>query len=69
MRHLAETLFSCTVPAEYRPQLGSRPDKRQIDTLWADPVAEGALFLPRYDLALRRHDAPVYLGKFQNEIA
>lgn len=69
LRHLAETLFACAVSAGYRPRLGPNPDKRQIDTLWADPAADGPLFVPRYDLALTRADAPVYLGALRHEIA
>ena len=63
-RHLVEMLFECQVPVDYVPRMGPRPDKRQVATIWADPVAEGAAFLPRYDQALMRPDTPVYLGRF-----
>ena len=68
-RHLSEVLFACTVPDRYAPRMGAAPDKRQIATVWADPAAEGTSFQPRYDLALTRPDAPVYLGALRNEPA
>ncbi|MCV6584243.1 MAG: NUDIX domain-containing protein [Marinibacterium sp.] len=67
VRQLNEVLFSCTVPAAYQPVMGTAPDKRQIGTTWADPVEQGADFLPRYDLALLRADAPVYLGRLEHD--
>lgn len=66
-RHLAEVLFEATVPDDYTPRLGPRPDKRQVATIWADPADSDARFVPRYDLALRRPDAPVYLGALHSE--
>ncbi|ARE39734.1 hypothetical protein RGUI_1593 [Rhodovulum sp. P5] len=68
-RHLTEMLFACTLPPEYTPQMGPRPDKRQVATIWADPVTDGPLFLPRYDRVLMQSDAPAYLGCFSHEIA
>ncbi|MGR3375673.1 NUDIX domain-containing protein [Salipiger abyssi] len=62
-RFLVETLFACSVPESYAPRMGSKPDKRQIATEWVDPTETGTAFFPRYDLALSRADAPVYLGR------
>lgn len=62
-RQLLEVLFDCTVPDDYVPILGARPDKRQVATMWTDPARPEAAFLPRYDRALRRGDAPIYLGR------
>lgn len=66
-RQLSEVLFAGTVPESYAPRLGSRPDKRQVATEWVDPLEQGALFLPRYDLALTDPAAPVYLGALSCE--
>lgn len=66
-RQLTEMLFRGEVPDDYEPRLGTRPDKRQIATAWADPSESGTLFRPRYDLALTRADAPVYLGALRSE--
>ncbi|BBU58247.1 hypothetical protein KU6B_45120 [Mameliella alba] len=63
VRQLIEVLFDCAVPDAYVPVLGARPDKRQVATIWADPARPEAPFLPRYDLALMRGDAPVHLGR------
>ena len=63
VRQLIEVLFDCAVPDAYVPVLGARPDKRQVATIWADPARAEAPFLPRYDLALMRGDAPVHLGR------
>lgn len=68
-RQLTEILFACTVPDTYRPQMGSQPDKRQVDTIWGDLETDGPAFLPRYDIALGQDSAPVYLGAFRTETA
>lgn len=62
-RHLVEMLFACTLPEDYTPRMGARPDKRQVDTIWADPATDGPAFFPRYDLALTRSASPTYLGR------
>ncbi len=67
-RHLVEILLSCTVPDDYKPRLGKRPDRRQIQTIWTDPAAPEAKFFPRYDRFLSRDDAPVYLGRLDNVV-
>ena len=64
LRHQVEALFSCTLPADYTPRLGPRPDRSQIDTIWADPVAEAARFRPTYVTHLVETRAPFYLGSF-----
>lgn len=62
-RQLLEVLFDCAVPDGYVAAVGNSPDKRQVATIWADPVGQGAQFLPRYDLALTQPGAPVHLGR------
>ena len=62
-RQLSEVLFHATIPDDYIPRLGPRPDKRQVATVWADPAIDGAQFQPRYDLALCSGNAPIYLGR------
>jgi len=67
-RHLLELLFSCDVPADYRPRNGHRPDKHQVEVIWADlaGLAQLPLF-PAYlaDCIRRLGDPlqPVYLGR------
>jgi len=39
VRHLVEFLFQCEVPEGYQPGSGFRPDKHQVDVVWA-PMAE-----------------------------
>ena len=34
-RHLVEFLFRCDVPETYMPANGHRPDKHQVDVVWA----------------------------------
>ena len=43
-RQLTERLFRGEVPDDHEPRPGTRPDKRQIATAWADPAESGALF-------------------------
>lgn len=66
-RQLTGRLFRGEVPDDHEPRPGTRPDKRQSATAWADPSESGALFRPRYDLALTRADAPDYLGALRRE--
>lgn len=35
-RHLVEFAFRCTVPDDYVARNGSKPDKSQIDVVWAE---------------------------------
>lgn len=65
-RHLVEILFRCRVAESYEPRMGTKPDKRQVDTIWADPASMGMDFRPRYDLALLQDGAAIHLGRFDN---
>jgi 8-oxo-dGTP diphosphatase len=48
-RHLVEFLFQCDVPGNYSPHNGYRPDKHQIDVVWADLDGLASLpIFPRY---------------------
>ncbi len=68
-RHLVEFLFRCTVPQDYSPHNGHRPDKHQVDTIWAelDTLASLPLF-PQYLSTCIPHDAgrELYLGAFHD---
>jgi len=66
-RHLVEFAFLCTVPDDYVAHSGLKPDKSQVDVVWADlanlpalPMSPGSLsqHLPS---GLQRNVA-VYLG-------
>ncbi len=66
-RHLVEFLFQCTIPDDYSPHNGHRPDKHQVDVVWADlgTLTRLPLF-PQYLSTCIPHDvnrAP-YLGAF-----
>ncbi len=67
-RHLVEFLFECVVPDNYTPRNGHRPDKHQVDVVWArlDELEE----IPLYPLSLaaflkdfHTSTAVVYLGQ------
>ncbi|MBY8974504.1 NUDIX domain-containing protein [Rhodobacteraceae bacterium NNCM2] len=62
MRHQVEFLFACEVAPDYQPRMGPHPDPSQVDTIWASPVAQAALFRPAYAGFLTAGDAPQYLG-------
>ncbi|SDJ69298.1 ADP-ribose pyrophosphatase YjhB, NUDIX family [Aliiruegeria lutimaris] len=64
LRHQIEALFSCELPADYTPRLGPKPDRSQIDTVWADPIEQAELFRPSFASYLLDPDAPFYLGSF-----
>ncbi|WP_404817641.1 NUDIX domain-containing protein [Salipiger thiooxidans] len=66
-RQLTERLFRGEVPNDHEPRPGTRPDKRQSATAWADPSESGALFRRRSDLALTCADAPVCLEALRRE--
>ncbi len=34
IRQRVEFLFDCTIPEDYQPQNGHRPDKHQVDVVW-----------------------------------
>ena len=70
-RHLVEFLFRCDVPPDYVPHHGHRPDKHQLEVVWAelDTVAKMPLF-PQYLLTCipQPHGAhrTLYLGSFED---
>ena len=65
-RQLLEFLFACTVAPDYEPRNGPRPDKHQVDVLWA-PVADLTEFnlVPAgyTDLLLQQDRSRVYVGQ------
>ena len=65
-RQLLEFLFACTVARDYEPRNGPRPDKHQVDVLWA-PVADLTEFnlVPAgyTDLLLQQDRSRVYVGQ------
>ena len=64
LRHQVEALFLCEIAESYEPRLGPKPDRSQVDTIWADPIAEAALFRPPIAAHLTDPKAPFYLGQF-----
>jgi ADP-ribose pyrophosphatase YjhB (NUDIX family) len=68
-RHLVEFIFRCSVPEDYAPRNGHRPDKHQVAVVWADfaGLTRMPLF-PRYltDCLTEAPDParPLYLGTF-----
>ena len=70
VRHLVEFLLVCEMPAEYIPQNGPRPDKYQVDVVWAD--IEELRHFPVFPKSLVAHinangasNQRVYLGKVE----
>ncbi|MES9845505.1 MAG: NUDIX domain-containing protein [Candidatus Sedimenticola sp. PURPLELP] len=68
-RHLVEFLFQCSIDADYLPCNGHRPDKHQVEVIWADlnRVANMPLF-PQYLSTCIPHqaDRALYLGTFND---
>ena len=67
-RHLLEMLFRCQVPDDYQPRNGHRPDKHQVEVIWADlaELPRLALFPPYLGECIARLDEPqrpFYLGE------
>ncbi len=69
-RHQVEFLFSCAVPDDYVPVMGSKPDRHQIDVVWlaidelkARPVFPAGLAdtLAAFSDGTR----PVYMGEME----
>jgi ADP-ribose pyrophosphatase YjhB (NUDIX family) len=50
-RHVVEFLFECSLPAGYTPHNGHRPDKHQIEVIWAELAGIGAMTLQPGSLA------------------
>ena len=64
LRHRVEALFACEVAASYTPRIGPKPDRAQIDTVWASPTRQAAFFRPAFAPYLVDDAAPFYLGTF-----
>ena len=74
LRHVVEFLFRCKVPADYLPRNGDKPDKHQVEVVWADldKLAEMPLFphfLADCILNLGNPDRTLYLGRFDDDTA
>lgn len=74
-RHLVEFLFQCTIPDDYSPRNGHRPDKHQVDVVWAElgALAQLAPLFPQYlSTCIPYHedaDTDLYLGAFYDHAA
>jgi len=73
-RHVVDFLFRCSVPAEYAPRNGERPDKHQVEVLWvAVPDLVMTPLFPHYLSSciaqLANADRTLYLGKFDDDAA
>lgn len=69
-RHVVEFLFECTVPGDYLPRNGYRPDKHQVGVLWAGLAGLADIDLQPGSLAchiaaLRSGSGSVYLGPIE----
>ncbi|MES9912468.1 MAG: NUDIX domain-containing protein [Candidatus Sedimenticola sp. 4PFRAG1] len=68
-RHLVEFLFQCSIDGDYLPCNGHRPDKHQVEVIWADlnRVANMPIF-PQYLSTCIPHqaDRALYLGTFND---
>jgi 8-oxo-dGTP diphosphatase len=65
-RHVLELLFRCTIDNDYTAQNGPRPDRHQVDVLWAPINSLDAIGLVPADYAVlvaRAVDNPVYVGR------
>lgn len=70
-RHVVEFLFRCSVPDDYVPHNGYRPDRHQIDVIWVDLSELGRLPLfPQFLSGCITQHAEVggarYLGDFHD---
>ena len=66
-RHVVEFLFACMLPEDYTPHNGHRPDKHQIEVVWAGLAGLGSMVLQPASLAgviggIRAGEQGVYLG-------
>lgn len=64
-RHLLELLFRCSIENDYTPHNGPRPDRHQVEVLWApiSSLADIRLVPAAYaGLIVRAIDEPVYVG-------
>ena len=69
-RHLIEFLFLCTISADYQTRNGIRPDKHQVEVVWAEleNVTDLTLF-PRFLSTCIPPDSTrsLYLGSFHDQ--
>ena len=66
-RHVVEFLFECSLPEGYTPHNGHRPDKYQVEVIWAELAGIGAMTLQPGSLAgviggIQAGGHGVYLG-------
>ena len=66
-RHVVEFLFECSLPGDYTPRNGQRPDKHQVEVIWAGLEGLGGMSLQPASLAsiiggIRAGNHGVYLG-------
>jgi len=73
-RHVVDFLFRCRVPDHYSPHNGERPDRHQVEVIWADlsEIARIPLF-PHYLSScipsIADPDRTPYLGIFDDQHA
>ena len=63
-RHLVEFFFVCEVPVDYQPHNGSKPDKHQVDVVWAnvDELKKIAAFPDNIKLPFEALASGIYQG-------
>lgn len=73
-RHVVDFLFRCRVPDSYSPRNGERPDRHQVEVVWAELAALDQMPLfPHYLSScipnLAHPDKTPYLGIFDDHAA
>ena len=73
-RHVVDFLFRCTIPDDYLPRNGERPDRHQVEMLWVEFAAlEQMPLFPQYLSScipkLEDANRTLYLGKFNDHAA
>jgi ADP-ribose pyrophosphatase YjhB (NUDIX family) len=73
-RHVVEFLFQCTIHDNYSPRNGDRPDKHQVEVVWAELASVAQLPLsPQYLSTCipynSNSDRNFYLGTFHDQAA
>jgi ADP-ribose pyrophosphatase YjhB (NUDIX family) len=73
-RHVVEFLFECTIAHDYLPRNGNRPDKHQVEVVWAELSEVPQLplfpqFLSNCIPDINTADADLYLGRFQDQVS
>jgi len=66
-RHVLEFLFECTLPGDYTPHNGHRPDKHQVEVVWTELAGLEGMVLQPASLAgvigrIRAGERGGYLG-------